>query len=122
MPARLRSTLVIALLWAAWSCQPNTAPVSETIAGQEYTVPVTFVDAVLYAGATHYYFERADGERFRVIQSHDAGQPQIANADMLLDPDPDEGPPGPNPAWVGRSVTLHYDALDRVVAVMPAYE
>lgn len=99
-----------------------SAPVPVTQSSKARALTVTFRDAVVYAGATHYYFERHDGQSLRVIESHDQGSLTVDNADMLIDPNPEEGPPGPNPAWVGKSVTLHYDASGRVVAIMPAYE
>lgn len=136
MPVRRNLITVALLLVLCSACAPHTAPGAAATnaavaaaadpatesAAQGYSVRVTFIDSVLYAGATHFFFERADGKRFRVIQSNDAGEIRIENANMLLDPNPDEGPPGPNPAFIGRTVTLHYDSRDRVVAIMPAYE
>lgn len=78
---------------------------------------VTFVDCVFYSGATHFYFQRADGQELQVIQSNDEGSVRIANADLLLELDAVEGPPGPNQALVGRTVMLQYDKQGRIVEV-----
>lgn len=120
MPARPeRAALLFALLLLGCAPAPTESPAQAT---EVRALSVIFRDAVVYAGATHYYFERLDGEPLQVIELNDAGEIEIENADMLIDPNPDEGPPGANPAWVGKTVTLHYDGEGRVVAVMPAYE
>lgn len=83
---------------------------------------VTYVDAVVYAGATHYYFSDADGAEIVVIESNDPGARKIRGADRLLEPDPIEGPPGPAPDLLNRPVILHHDDRGRVVAVQSTPE
>ncbi len=113
IPARFFIHLFVLL--GLFACQGN-GPQADSATGRPDFVDATFVDCVFYAGATKYFFQGKDGKEFVVVQSHEPDAMRIRNAENLLEPDPVEGPPGPNAEILGKQVRIHYDEQGRPVA------
>lgn len=125
MRVRPEAALLAVLLVACGGVAPDPVPqkpATHELPGGARTVVARFDDAVVYAGATHFFFTLPGGERIRIIESNDPGAPRVDNSVTLLDPHPDEGPPGPNAALLGRSFEIVYDYSGRVVGVYEAHD
>jgi len=51
-----------------------------------------------------------------VSQSHEPDALKIINADSLIEPNPVEGPPGPNTEILGKLIRIHYDKQGKPIA------
>ena len=72
--------------------------------------PMTFRAATVYAGATDYYFSNGAGEESRIrIQSEEIEASGFSNLTAM--DETEEGPPGENPAMVGREFQVCLDGL-----------
>lgn len=101
----------------AAGCTHSAAPSVNDNNLRAHSAMVTYLDCVVYAGATHFYFRQRNGEEILLVESNDVDAIKTGNTALLLDPSPLEGPPGPNPALVGGQVTLHYDEQNNIVGV-----
>ncbi len=81
---------------------------------------VTFVNAVVYAGSTDYIFESESGEEITVRVSNipEEGEFVPVIPEGLLETGGEEGPPGANPAMVGKKFTLIRNEPGEVIEVI----
>lgn len=89
---------------AAWAGATAVAA-SSAVSADATCLEVVLLDAVVYAGATDYVVETKNGTMISLRQSNEPGAPPIDVPPGLLADGPD-GPPGPNPAQVGRPMDL----------------
>ncbi len=86
-------------------------------AADEHKVPPSgeikkakFVNATVYAGSTDYSFKIGEEElTVRVSNIPDEKDPGPKLPETLLESNPKEGPPGPNPEMVGKNFDLIYN-------------
>jgi hypothetical protein len=78
-----------------------------------------YISAVVYAAATDYVFELDDGQKItiRVSQEEGAVNPEIPSI-LLEAGDGLEGPPGANPALVGKYLTIEQDQSGNTLRVI----
>ncbi len=79
--------------------------------------PATYRSATVYAGSTDYSFEDVDGELIRFRVSNLPDEQTVELPGDLLEPDPLEGPPGPNPELLGAEFLLIYNSDGELIRV-----
>jgi hypothetical protein len=91
-------------------------------AAQARTVRAVYQNCTVYAAATDYYFRTADGQQVEFRNTNVAWEPKAVQVNVKLvdDSGQAEGPPGPNPYWVGKEFVLTYDSAGKIVAANPA--
>jgi hypothetical protein len=102
--------------------QTTASPSSRNpVEEQEYwTTTAVYESCTVYAGATDYYFKSQDGEMLKFRNSNLPQEEKAVKVSVdLVDPGPGEGPPGANPAWVGRTFLMTLNEKDEVVAAEP---
>ncbi len=86
------------------------------VRSEEKMVQAIFERAVYYAASTKYFFkEVGTGELIQINEMHqEARKPDddypIVKVPANMLEDGQEGPPGANPAMVGKEFTIHYRA------------
>jgi len=110
-----RGLIQTIFLIGLFSCHANNQPGNDH-PGTINFVDAKFVDCVFYAGSTQFFFQHKNGEEFMVSQSHEPDALKIINADSLIEPNPVEGPPGPNTEILGKLIRIHYDKQGKPIA------
>lgn len=111
---------VSGVIWVVWASAcggseplPPTGGSSVSSPSAEETVKhVVYLDAVVYAASTYYYFQRASGDTLAVNVLNLPEERVVKLPDDMLEDlsEEQEGPPGPNPARVGKPCRLIYSA------------
>ena len=116
----LLCALLLLMSTACWGSQSNQS--NDQTDGTEVdtgrtVVAALYVHATWYAGRTDYYFETEDGQTsITVGVSNFEDEPGPEVPDNMLEPEPG-GIPGENPALVGKSFEIAFDANSRVVSI-----
>ena len=99
----------------------SSTPTPQAAAEDEYhPVVAVYESCTSYTGATDFVFRTDDGKMIQFRYSDlTEEEPTIVLPVPLVDPNPGEGPPGPNPEWVGRRFLLTLNAKDEVVSLEP---
>lgn len=99
----------------------SASPTPQIAAEDEYhSVVAVYESCTTYTGATDFVFRSEDGKMIQFRYSDlTEEEPAIVLPVPLVDPNPGEGPPGPNPEWVGRRFLLTLNAKDEVVSLEP---
>lgn len=99
----------------------SSTPTPQSAAEDEYhPVVAVYESCTSYTGATDFVFRADDGKMIQFRYSDlTEEEPTIVLPVPLVDPNPGEGPPGPNPEWVGRRFLLTLNAQDEVVSLEP---
>lgn len=119
------------------SCTNSEAPKTEEPATTEAPVPPTeqttipaglpltsmirakYVSAAVYAAATDYVFVQDDGQQITIRVSDEEGAENPEVPAILLESGEDlDGPPGANPAMVGKYLTIEQDGSGNYVRVI----
>ena len=116
-PALLAEKVFIVDPPALIVCSPATTKPAD----QRKRVKATYETCTVYAGATDYYFRNAAGQRLEFRNSNFPGEKAVqVNVKLVDDSGQSEGPPGPNPFWVGKEFFLIYDDAGNIVEAVPA--
>lgn len=82
-------------------------------------VQAFYKSCTVYAGSTDYIFELPGGERLVVRNSNFPEEKSVHLVHELIDDSSDrEGPPGPNPSWVGKKFVITYEG-EKAVRIAP---
>ena len=89
-----------------------------------------YLSCAVYAGATEYEFQPAQGDPILIRVSHSPqDEPGVFSPDIPYElveevTEELEGPPGPNPEYVGKSFNLYFEMQDgeRVITRIELYE
>ncbi len=87
----------------------------------ETTEKVTYLNGVVYAASTDFYFENENGEEVSVRVSNLPEEQAVKFPANLLESDSEiEGPPGANPDMVGKAFFLVRNEKGEVTEIRPA--
>ena len=75
---------------------------------------MTYESATVYAAATDYFFKNKTGKTIKIRINNLEGNPKISIPTNFLETGIEEGPPGANPALIGKKVRVTYDANNQI--------
>lgn len=73
------------------------------------TEQMTYESATVYTGSTDYFFKNKTGETVKFRVSNFEENPNLSLPANLLEAEVEEGPPGANPALIGKKMQITYD-------------
>ncbi len=110
------------------ACSKEASKTQHTSA-QEKTnfkeIEANYESCAVYASVTRFYFQPSEGNLIEVTVFNEGmdeyPSPIKIPGNLLDDIEDSEGPPGANPALVGKKFKLIYNATDELIEIRPAY-